>query len=473
MSAFKRLNNSDVVTTPYIANKQWGFSSCDLQNNGIRVYSGKKGSGSLDLAHNTKYGGQYECLVYNSINQLYYQQFSGSLLDTLSNLHGSAYADVSIYRASASFFDFAPQGYMYRDFPTGSSAEIKVLSIDKSVYGTAINPGTFNLSSSLVHLVDDSNGNILDLTAGVQVGNIFYKHGMIIVTHANYQSIFPVPPYAKDDYYAFASLTTPKTLTPLANDQISSGWTIMNSSIVLSGSNVALFTNNGDGTLTFNSSKYGTYDTYYTYTANKAGSSCILTSNVGHIVVDVLFPKCDFVFSAEIISGSATTTTTTTAAPTTTTTTTVAPTTTTTTTAAPTTTTTTTVAPTTTTTTTTTTTSTTTTTTTVAPMPVKMSNGKGSVISGFTFVVNGSNIVGMTGASLATGLTTGSSNITSAGTYTYVITNSSSTTMNLVSIIDTITVNPITHTNSGTNPITGSITLTSGNVTNGITFAIN
>ena len=42
MSAYKRLYNSDIVSTPYLANKNWSISVCDLDSYGIRVYNGVK-----------------------------------------------------------------------------------------------------------------------------------------------------------------------------------------------------------------------------------------------------------------------------------------------------------------------------------------------------------------------------------------------------------------------------------------------
>ena len=311
MSAFKRLNNSDVIITPYTANKQWSFNSCDLEANGIKIYSGKKSTGSFDYDNSVKFNGEYECLVYDTINQLYYQQYSGSILDNLSNLHGTAYLDASIYRRTSSFFDYAPQGYMNRSFPTGSQAEIKILSINKSLYGTSVHPGSFALSGSLINLVDDSNGNIFDTLVSTQVGNIFYKQGMVIITNPNYQSVFPVPPYAKDDYSTFKISTFPKIVYPLVNDN-ADGWNVMTGSISLSGSNASYFTNLGDGTLRFNVSSSGTYDTYYTYTAYKSGSSCLLTSNIGHILVDIPVPNCSFTFSVTDTTPTTTTTSTTT-----------------------------------------------------------------------------------------------------------------------------------------------------------------
>lgn len=47
MSTFKHINSSDIVITPYTANKQWTFSSSSLHSSGIEIYAGKNVSGSL------------------------------------------------------------------------------------------------------------------------------------------------------------------------------------------------------------------------------------------------------------------------------------------------------------------------------------------------------------------------------------------------------------------------------------------
>lgn len=88
MSAFKRINKSDVVTLPYVANKTWRVSSSDLSANGIYVYTGKKYTGTFNPNIELTSNGEYQRLVYDSINHLFinpiqdqlFQQFKGSHL---------------------------------------------------------------------------------------------------------------------------------------------------------------------------------------------------------------------------------------------------------------------------------------------------------------------------------------------------------------------------------------------------------
>jgi len=54
MSAYKRLYKSDIVSTPYLANKNWSISVCDLESYGIRVYNGVKTSSIFDYNNDIK-----------------------------------------------------------------------------------------------------------------------------------------------------------------------------------------------------------------------------------------------------------------------------------------------------------------------------------------------------------------------------------------------------------------------------------
>lgn len=303
MSAFKRLNNSDVVSIPYVANKAWELPSCGLEAGGVSVFTGKKMTGSFSPGTENRYNGQYERLVYESINHLYYQEYSGSLIDNQSNLVSNNYSSSTEYRASGSYYNYTPIGYMHKMFPTGSGQEIKVLSISKNIYGLSVNPKTFIISASEYYLQDDGKGNIYDNSlsgSGSFVGNIFYEHGMVIITNQDYQSIFPVSPYAKDDFIEFKKSTVPKIIYPLDNDD-AKGWTKLTSSIVLSGSNSSYFTDNGDGSLTFTVSESGDYPVYYKYSSVSPDNSCTLESNYAEILVRIKQSVCDFTITVQEI----------------------------------------------------------------------------------------------------------------------------------------------------------------------------
>jgi hypothetical protein len=307
MSAYKRLYKSDISNIPYLANKNWSVSACDLESYGIRVYNGVKTSSIFDSINDVKTNNEYDRLVYQSVNHLYYQEFSGSFLDDSSNIASLNYASASIYRPSGAYYDYTPQGYMIKSFPTGSNATIKVLSISKDVFSNSVKHLSFNISTSFMNLQDDGKGNIYDTSViDTLVGNIFYEHGLVIITNPDYQNIFLLPPFAKDDYASFSSSTTPKLISPLLNDN-TRGWTALTGSIELSGSDVSYFTNNGNGTVTLNTSVIGTYTTHYRFSTSSSSSNCILKSNYAKIESVVTKPMCNFiVYAIYVVPATAT-----------------------------------------------------------------------------------------------------------------------------------------------------------------------
>lgn len=188
MSAYKKLNKQDAYITTYVAHKQWAISGSQFLSYGI--------------THNKNVTG----VNLSSLQQLYYPtKISGS--------------------APSSSFDYYPQTTLYqsqsRELITGSF----LLSIPRSLYGTAIKPEEgfeFSIEQSLSVLgpvVDDyitdgyierydtdrrprptdwdppvniSKYVILDNGEGQlyvsgssprdYVGDIIYPHGMVIIT---------------------------------------------------------------------------------------------------------------------------------------------------------------------------------------------------------------------------------------------------------------------------------------------------
>jgi outer membrane biosynthesis protein TonB len=184
-------------------------------------------------------------------------------------------------------------------------------SIASTPNGSSIPSGINVVYSSKDHLTEGSFSNTTD---GV-IGNIFYEHGLVILTHPDYQEIFPLPPYAKDDYVSFSSSTSPKLISPLTNDN-TRGRVALTGSIELSGSDAAYFTNNGNGTVTLNSSVIGTYVTHYRFSVSSSNSNCILKSNYAKIEAKVDKPLCKFIVYAIYIPPTPTPTPTVTPTPT-------------------------------------------------------------------------------------------------------------------------------------------------------------
>lgn len=231
-SAFKTLTLSDFTVLPYKTLKELEYESCYISNAGFRVYKGVNTPLSLTGSYSN------EALVYQSIKTLFYQsQLSASLQS------GSAYND----SLQSTAFSSSLQSDI-RSFPTHSGATIKVLSVPQSIYGEAVSPRTFKLTSDTgaYLIVDDGNGNLIDIVdylvkagipyspgyytdsiiygtdllyncinSGSLVGNIIYAQGIIIITTGSYDCIFDMGPTVSDVYEVFLSTDTPKIISPL------------------------------------------------------------------------------------------------------------------------------------------------------------------------------------------------------------------------------------------------------------------
>jgi hypothetical protein len=361
MSSFKKLSKSDVTVVPYSANKQWTLPYCPYPTSSdyLTIYKGTNFTGSFSLDEDVTEG-QYERLVYSQINQLFYQDYTASL-DTSSLMFTiDNYESASQQRPTSSYFIYNDNKNLVTSFPTGAMEGIRILAINQDIYGNKVLPNHFILSSSAYYVTDDGFGNLYDTKATkTHIGNLFYAHGLGIITNQDYQLMFPLPPIAKNDTGSFLTTDSPKTISASLNDYARSG-TLNTSSLALSGSTSGVnysWATGSNGTIVLTTTVAGTYSVYYTIGANIAGSCAVqLRSNVAKVTAIVTEPT-----TTTTTTTSTTTTTTTVPTTTTTTSTTTSTTTAPTTTTTSTTTSTTTTAPTTTTTTTSTTTSTTTT----------------------------------------------------------------------------------------------------------------
>ena len=117
--------------------------------------------------------GQYERLVYDSMNHLFYQKFSGSLDTSSLMFNTNTYQSASEQRPTGAYFDYNTNPLLVKNFPTESGAKIRVLSVDQDIYGSKVLPNSFRLSSSVYDITDDGNGNLYN-TGSVHIGNIFY-----------------------------------------------------------------------------------------------------------------------------------------------------------------------------------------------------------------------------------------------------------------------------------------------------------
>jgi hypothetical protein len=198
-NAFKRFNISDVFIVPYTANKTWNLPSSSFTENNIIINVGVNTTKSLfDPINEYKTNGQYDRLVYNSINLTYYPNFLPYQVST-SSRQGSIYNDGTL--STSSYYNgFTELGNLdtVKYFPTESNAVIYVLNIPRNLTSDKILSTTFEVNfisgSSSFKIYDDGNYNLLYSGSNVSssigtilsqssyVGNVFYEQNIAILT---------------------------------------------------------------------------------------------------------------------------------------------------------------------------------------------------------------------------------------------------------------------------------------------------
>jgi hypothetical protein len=200
-NAFKRLNISDTFVVPYTANKSWDISSSSFAAHQINTNIGVNYSGTI-FNPNAEYytNGQYDRLVYESVNTVYYPTFLSKVVSTQS-LQNTIYNDgtlsTSSYWKGANALDPGNLDTI-KFFPTGYGDVIYVLNVPKNLTGDKILPATFEVSfasgSNTYKIYDDGNYNLFfsgsDISSSINtvlsqssyVGNIFYEQNVAILT---------------------------------------------------------------------------------------------------------------------------------------------------------------------------------------------------------------------------------------------------------------------------------------------------
>lgn len=194
MSAYKQFLASDVIVTPFEVNKGFSFNQSEWGTNvQIDRFLGTSGSFEFNQDTTGTLSTQYQVLVYNSIKELYYSNFLtqsfGDIIQTASLVPGNDEAGnvlVGPTNSTGRYFNYLQSTLTAsRYFPTGSGAEVGVISVSSKLFGEYIQPDSFNytFTSGSVHTItDDGQGNLV--SASVNVGNIIYPHGMVIITDA-------------------------------------------------------------------------------------------------------------------------------------------------------------------------------------------------------------------------------------------------------------------------------------------------
>lgn len=195
MSAYKQFLASDITVVPFEVNKGFSFKGNELTVSevGIDRYLGLNTSSLFNPNTDPTTGQvstQYQRLVYDSIKELYYSNYLsssyGSPATTQSLVPGNN-AEGNVYvgptDSSGRYFNYNQSTLTFEKyFPTGADSTIGVLSVPSRLYGNYIQPGSFVWSGISGSIYDDGEGNLIYSSSGEICGQIFYPHGLAIIT---------------------------------------------------------------------------------------------------------------------------------------------------------------------------------------------------------------------------------------------------------------------------------------------------
>lgn len=204
MSAYKQLNSQDLIISPFEVNKSFyykGGLALTQSNVEINRFLGRNGdfllSGSVMAGSISAYQVP-QVLVYDSIQQLYYQNYisssNGFTQDAITSsivVGATPEGDRRIGQVqNTNYYDY-PQTSLWpsKNFPTPSpttaSVPIGVISIPSKLWGDYIQPSSFLLEGPTGSIKDDGEGRLLFKTTAsnanyrYMAGNIIYEHGIV------------------------------------------------------------------------------------------------------------------------------------------------------------------------------------------------------------------------------------------------------------------------------------------------------
>jgi hypothetical protein len=194
MGAYKQFLASDIIVNPFAVNKGFSFKQSEWSTEvQVDKFIGTSGSFLTNTSTTGILNTEYQVLVYNSVKELYYSNFLtqsyGDALQVGFIVPGAnSEGDVLVGPPSSTgrYFNYLQSTLTAsRYFPTGSGAQVGVISVSGKLFGDYIQPNSFKyefVSASITHtLTDDGEGNLV--SASVNVGNIIYPHGLAIITN--------------------------------------------------------------------------------------------------------------------------------------------------------------------------------------------------------------------------------------------------------------------------------------------------
>jgi len=196
MSAYKQFLTSDIIVTPFEVNKGFSFKQSEWGTE-VQIDRFLGTSGSFFTNKNTTgtLSTEYQVLVYNSVKELYYTNFLtqsyGDAVQTASLVPGNDPAGdvlVGTTNSTGRYFNYLQSTLTSsRSWPTGSGAQVGVVSISSKLFGNYIQPYSFvfNYSSSF-KAYDDGEGNLYSSASFTWISSsleeFFYSESVNFVT---------------------------------------------------------------------------------------------------------------------------------------------------------------------------------------------------------------------------------------------------------------------------------------------------
>ena len=196
MGAYKQFLAADITVVPFEVNKAFSYKGNEFNVSDVSIdrFLGTNLSGTLFNPNTDPTTGQtstqYQRLVYSSIQELYYSNYlSSSYGDPVptaslvpgNNAEGDRY--VGVLQSDSRYFNYPQTTLTFEKyFPTGSGSQIGVLSVPSRLYGNYIVPNSFNWIADSGSIYDDGEGNLIFSSSGEICGQIFYPHGLAIIT---------------------------------------------------------------------------------------------------------------------------------------------------------------------------------------------------------------------------------------------------------------------------------------------------
>lgn len=177
MSTYKKFLSSDIIINPFEVNKSFSYLGvADLTGSegGVDRFLGEKTNETTFISGTWLQTGEiateYRYLIYNSVKELYYSNFTFT-----SSSKGTSYLE------SGSFYNYPQSDLYYRKyFPTNTGSVVGVISVPSKLYGNRIQPKSFLYKSGSDSITDDGEGNLIYNNS--ICGNIIYNQGLAIIT---------------------------------------------------------------------------------------------------------------------------------------------------------------------------------------------------------------------------------------------------------------------------------------------------